>query len=65
MTETKRKEYSVTEASEASGMSTPRIMRRIRNSSIEARKVGWVWIMSHAEMLKLKKEIDQEKKSSN
>jgi len=53
--------YSVTEASQSSGMTSPRIMRRIRNKTIEAWKIGWVWVLPRTEVEKLKQEMDKEK----
>jgi hypothetical protein len=53
--------YSVTEASHLSGMTSPRIMRRIRNKTIEAWKIGWVWVLPRVEVEKLKQEMEKEK----
>lgn len=57
--------YSVSEASQISGMTAPRIMRRIRNETIAAEKVGWVWVIPKAEVEKLKQEMEDEKKEDS
>lgn len=49
--------YSVSEASIATGMTSPRIMRRIRSNTIIAQKIGWVWVIPAAEIEKLKEEM--------
>lgn len=58
--EDKKEQYSVSEAAEGTGMTTPRIMRRIKNETIKASKVGWVWIIPASEVEKLKKEMEED-----
>ena len=53
----KKEFYSVSEASIATGMTSPRIMRRIRSNTIQAEKIGWVWVIPSAEIEKLKLEM--------
>ena len=55
-----KEEYSVTEAAKETGMTSPRIMRRIKNKSIKAKKVGWVWVLPRSSIEALKKEVEEE-----
>ena len=57
-----KREYSVTEAAKETGMTSPRIMRRIKNKVIESKKVGWVWILPESAIDLLKQEIKEEKR---
>jgi hypothetical protein len=59
-----KKEYSVTEAAKETGMTSPRIMRRIKNHIIKAKKVGWVWVLPQESIDSLKKEVEEEKSKS-
>lgn len=45
---------SLKEASEMSGMSVPRILRRIKKGQIKAEKLGWQWVITEKELAKLK-----------
>lgn len=59
-----KKEYSVTEAAKETKMTSPRIMRRIKNHIIKAKKVGWVWVLPQESIDSLKKEVEEEKSKS-
>lgn len=54
------KEYSVSEANELTGMSTPRIMRRIKKGIISAKKIGWIWVIPSTEVKRLQDEMNEE-----
>lgn len=45
---------TVKEASAETGMTVPRIMRRLRNGEINGYKIGWVWVIPRTELPKLK-----------
>ncbi len=57
--------YSVSQASKITGMSAPRLMRRIRNGTIQAKKVGWVWVIPKSEVDKVVEEMRLEKEKGN
>lgn len=57
--------YSVSETSEIAGITSPRLMRRIRNGTIQAKKVGWVWVIPKSEVDKVVEEMRLEKEKGN
>jgi excisionase family DNA binding protein len=44
---------TVRQASEQTGMSIPRILRRIRSGKIRAKKLGWIWAIPKDELKNL------------
>jgi len=58
-----KKMYSVSETSQVTGMTQPRLMRRIRNGSIEAQKIGWVWVIPKSEVDKVIEEMKLEQEA--
>jgi len=44
---------TVKQASELTGMSTQRILRRIRKGQLTAEKIGWEWVIPRTELSKL------------
>jgi len=48
---------TVRQASNATGMSVSRIMRRIRAGKIKAEKIGWMWVIQLYEIERLQHEV--------
>jgi hypothetical protein len=46
--------FSISQVSQMTGIKQPKIIRGIRKGVIEAKKIGWIWVISAENVQKLK-----------